>query len=217
MSVRWPVPSLKEENAALEAGYLLVAGVDEAGRGAWAGPVAAAAVVLPLRSAKRLKRLDGIRDSKLLAPNVREVLEAHLVEVALGIGFGLASAAEIDAVGIVPATRLAMGRAIAALPKMPHFLLIDAVKLPKLSIPQKSIVKGDALSLCIASASVVAKVRRDRLMAELDDLYPGYGFARHKGYGTPQHQRTLLELGVSPIHRRSFQPVRDRLYAEIAP
>lgn len=214
MNVRWPVPSLAEEYAALEAGYLLVAGMDEAGRGAWAGPVAAAAVVLPLSSAKQLARLDGVRDSKTLSPRSREAMEARVAEVALGVGLGLASAAEIDAMGIVPATRLAMGRAVAALPAVPSFLLIDAVKLPELNIPQKSIVRGDALSLCIASASVVAKVRRDRLMAELDDLHPGYGFARHKGYGTPQHRRMLLQLGVSPIHRRSFQPVRDRLGLE---
>ena len=214
MATRWPVPTLEEENAVLEAGHLLVAGVDEAGRGAWAGPVAAAAVVLPLSTTNILEHLQGVRDSKRLTPRARETMEARVAAVALGVGFGLASADEIDAMGIVPATRLAMERAIAGLSATPDFLLIDAVQLPDLPIPQKSIIKGDALSLSIAAASIVAKFRRDCLMAELDGLYPGYGFARHKGYGTRQHRRALHELGVCPMHRHSFQPVRERLCVE---
>jgi len=216
MAAHRPIPSLVEESAALEAGYGIVAGMDEAGRGTWAGPVAAAAAILPLNHAEKIARLDGVRDSKALSPRAREVLEARIVEVAPGIGFGLASAEEIDRLGILPATRLAMQRAIWALPLHPEFLLIDAVKLPQVKIFQKSIVKGDALSLSIAAASIVAKVRRDRLMAELDDLYPGYGFARHKGYGTALHWQALQALGPCPIHRRTFAPVRAFLTVERA-
>lgn len=216
MSARRPTPSLSEERAALEAGYCVVAGVDEAGRGTWAGPVAAGAVVLPLHRLDLLAALHGVRDSKMLTSRVREVLEPRIVEAALAVGFGLASSAEIDAIGILPATRLAMRRAIASLPVTVGFLLIDAVRLPQLKISQKSIVKGDALCLSVAAASIVAKVRRDRLMAELDEIYPDYGFAQHKGYGTARHRAALLAQGPCPIHRRTFAPVRDILTTENA-
>ncbi len=208
MTPRRPVPTLSEERALLEAGYRIIAGVDEAGRGTWAGPVAAAAVVLPVQSADRLAALDGVCDSKALPPRTREDLERRIMETALAVGFGLASASEIDAIGILPATRLAMRRAIADLGIAADFLLIDAVSLPHEPIHQKSIVRGDALCFSVAAASIVAKVRRDRLMAELDGLYPGYGFARHKGYGTAQHLAALRALGPCPIHRRTFAPVR---------
>lgn len=216
MSARRPVPSLAEEMAALQSGHTVVAGLDEAGRGTWAGPVAAGAVALSPDSLDRLAALGGVRDSKMLTPRAREELEPRIVQAALAVGFGLASAAEIDAIGILPATRLAMRRALASLSSQAEFLLIDAVRLPQLHIPQKSIVKGDALCLSVAAASIVAKVRRDRLMAELDAMYPGYGFARHKGYGTAQHWAALEAQGPCPIHRRTFAPVRDILTAENA-
>lgn len=201
-------PTFAEEQALLAAGYRIIAGVDEAGRGTWAGPVAAAAVVLPLRSADKLTALEGVCDSKMLRPRRREELERRIVEAAVSVGFGLASAQEIDRLGILPATRLAMRRAISNLGISVDFLLIDAVKLPHENAHQKSIVRGDALCFSVAAASIVAKVRRDRLMAELDDLYPGYGFAQHKGYGTAQHLAALRSLGPCPIHRRTFAPVR---------
>lgn len=208
MTPHHSAPTFAEEQALLAAGYRIIAGVDEAGRGTWAGPVAAAAVVLPLRSADRLAALEGVCDSKMLHPRRREELERRIVEAAVAVGFGLASAQEIDDRGILPATRLAMRRAIANLGISADFLLIDAVKLPHEPIHQKSIVRGDALCFSVAAASIVAKVRRDRLMAELDALYPGYGFARHKGYGTAQHLAALRALGPCPIHRRTFAPVR---------
>lgn len=213
MTPRRPVPTLSEERALLEAGYHLIAGVDEAGRGTWAGPVAAAAVVLPVRSADKLAALDGVCDSKALPPRRREELERRIAETALAVGFGLASASEIDAIGVLPATRLAMRRAIANLGITADFLLTDAVRLSEEIVHQKSIVRGDALCFSVAAASIVAKVRRDRLMAELDGLYPGYGFARHKGYGTAQHLAALLALGPCPIHRCTFAPVRACLDA----
>jgi ribonuclease HII len=178
--------------------------------------VAAAAVVLPLHRLHALAALDGVRDSKTLTPRAREKLEPRIIEAASSVGFGLASAAEIDAIGILPATRLAMSRAIGSLSTRADFLLIDAVRLPKLQICQKSIVHGDALCLSVAAASIVAKVRRDRLMAELDGLFPGYGFAQHKGYGTARHWAALHGLGPCPIHRRTFAPVRDVLTKENA-
>lgn len=204
-------PTFAEERALLAAGYRIIAGVDEAGRGTWAGPVAAAAVVLPLDCANKLASLEGVRDSKTLHARRREELEQQIVELAVAVGFGLASVSEVDRMGILPATRLAMGRAIANLNVPLDFLLIDAVKLPHQKIHQKSIVRGDALCFSVAAASIVAKVRRDRLMAELDGLYPGYGFARHKGYGTAQHLAALRALGPCPIHRRTFAPVRTCL------
>ncbi len=208
MTPHRPAPTLAEEQALLAAGYRIIAGLDEAGRGTWAGPVAAAAVVLPLDSADRLAALEGVCDSKMLHPRRREELEARIAEAAVAVGFGLASASEIDDLGILPATRLAMRRAIANLGIAAEFLLIDAVKLPQEKTYQKSIVRGDALCFSVAAASIVAKVRRDRLMAELDALYPGYGFAQHKGYGTAQHLKALQALGPCPIHRRTFAPVR---------
>ena len=202
--------------AALQSGHCVVVGLDEAGRGTWAGPVAAGAVALSSDSLGRLAALDGVRDSKMLTPRAREELEPRIVNAALAVGFGLASAAEIDAIGILPATRLAMRRAVAALSLQVDFLLIDAVRLPQVHISQKSIVKGDALCLSVAASSIVAKVRRDRLMAELDAMYPGYGFARHKGYGTARHWASLQALGPCPIHRRTFAPIRGYFTAENA-
>jgi ribonuclease HII len=199
------LPTFDEEVRLQARGYRLVAGVDEVGRGALAGPVMAAAVVLP--PGTDFPWLKLVRDSKQLSPRQRERV-FDLVQRA-GISFGLGSVphATIDEVGIVPATRMAMARAVDSLPSRPDFLLIDALSLPEVDLPQKGIIRGDQLSFSIACASIMAKVSRDRLMTELDGVYPGYGLARHKGYGTRQHLQSLCQLGPCAIHRRSFAPV----------
>lgn len=199
-------PTLDEEIALRAMGHRAVAGVDEAGRGPLAGPVVAGAVVLPLDF--RPSWLDGVRDSKLLNPRQREGLFHHIQESGIGWAAGVVSSEDVDALGIAPATREAMLRAIRGLPEPPGFLLIDAVKLPESGIPYKAIVKGDRKCLSIAAASIVAKVTRDRLMTEEDARHPGYGFAAHKGYPTREHLARLRSLGPCPIHRRSFAPVR---------
>ncbi|HHZ20510.1 MAG TPA: ribonuclease HII [Firmicutes bacterium] len=181
-------------------GYRVIAGVDEAGRGPLAGPVVAAAVVLP-----RDIYLPGLNDSKQMRPAARERLYELMLQEKVAFGIGIGTVAEIDALNILGATKLAMQRAVAGLPEQPDFLLIDALTLPELNLPQKGIVHGDALSLSIAAASVFAKVTRDRMMEELDREYPEYGFAKHKGYPTAAHYRALAKYGPSPIHRRSFR------------
>jgi len=203
-------PDLREEMALHRQGYRLVAGLDEAGRGSWAGPVVAGAVVLPLGNDGLEQALDGVRDSKTLSPSKRERLYDVIQAEALAVGVGMVPPDHIDELGIVPATKEAMALAIARLNNEhpPDFLLVDFLRLAQLDYPQKSIVHGDALSLSIAAASIVAKVSRDRFMIELDGQYPAYGFARHKGYGTPQHRAALDRLGPSPIHRFSYAPVR---------
>ena len=199
-------PDMRQERALIRQGHALVAGIDEAGRGAWAGPVVAAAVILTA-GAMRLAALRGVRDSKLLTPTQREALFPTIQELALAVGVGMASHQEIDALGIVPATRLAMRRAVEQLAPAPDALLIDALKLPDVPLPQRVMFHADTLCLSVAAASIVAKVTRDHLMMELDTQYPGYGFARHKGYGTQVHQQALAQLGPSAIHRISFEPV----------
>ncbi|MBC8248600.1 MAG: ribonuclease HII [Anaerolineales bacterium] len=201
-------PDLREEMALYAEGYRHIAGLDEAGRGSWAGPVVAGAVILPIDRPDLFQALDGVRDSKQLTPRQRERLYGIIESAALTVGVGSVPPDKIDELGIVPATRQAMGLAIAQLNPPPDFLLVDYLNLPELSIPQKSITRGDALSLSIAAASIVTKVTRDRLMVELDARYPGYGFARHKGYGTRQHRESLARLGPSPIHRLSYAPMR---------
>lgn len=202
-------PDLREEMALCAAGYRHIAGLDEAGRGSWAGPVVAGAVILPVPElCRRMEGLEGVRDSKQLTPRQREYLYGIIESIALAVGVGSVPPDKIDELGIVPATRQAMGLAIAQLDPPPDFLLIDFLKLPGLSVPQKSITSGDALSLSIAAASIVAKVSRDRLMIRRDAQYLGYGFASHKGYGTRQHRESLARLGPSPIHRLSFAPLR---------
>ena len=217
-------PNLREEMALYAGGYRHIAGLDEAGRGSWAGPVVAGAVILPIirpdlpqepvlseacpEPSRRIEGLEGVRDSKQLTPRQRERQYGIIKSAALAMGVGIVPPEEIDEIGIVPATRQAMGMAIAQLAPPPDFLLVDYLSLPELSTSQKSITRGDALSLSIAAASIVAKVTRDRLMVELGARYPGYGFARHKGYGTPQHRESLARLGPSPIHRLSFAPMR---------
>ena len=209
-------PDLREEMTLYAEGYRHIAGLDEAGLGSWAGPVVAGAVILPIVRPDLsqepvlsiVEGLEGVRDSKQLTPRQRERLYGIIESAALAVGVGIVPPDQIDELGIVPATRQAMGLAIAQLNPPPDFLLVDYLNLPELSIPQKSITRGDALSLSIAAASIVAKVTRDRLMVELDARYPGYGFARHKGYGTPQHRESLVRLGPSPIHRLSYAPMR---------
>ncbi len=203
-----PTPNLEEEHDLLALGYRRIAGVDEAGRGAWAGPVYAAAVVLPLERPDLLRRLADVRDSKQLSPPQREALSGIIREVALAVGAGWAEVEEIDGLGILPATRLAMARAVRQLPGPVDALLIDYVRLPEVPLPQRALPRADACCLSVAAASIIAKVERDRRMVELDREYPGYGFASHKGYGTPQHRRALRQLGPSPLHRRTWGPMR---------
>ena len=190
-------------------GYRYIAGLDEAGRGPLAGPVVAAAVILPRRCG-----LPGLNDSKQVGESERVRLFAEIVRRAAGVGIGAATEMEIDRLNILQATRLAMRRALQALPLQPDFLLLDALTLSGLSIPQRSIIKGDGLSCSIAAASIVAKVTRDRLMVEYHRWYPQYNFAEHKGYGTPEHLRLLRQHGPCPIHRCSFAPVQLLLLDE---
>ncbi len=203
------LPDLHEEKALLAAGHIRIAGVDEAGRGAWAGPVCAAAVVLPLDRPDLADLLTSVRDSKQLSPARREALLPLILEVAEGVGVGWATPTEVDEVGVVAATRWAMTRAVARLNGRVDALLVDYVRLPDLNLPQRALPKADARCLSVAAASIVAKVTRDRLMVALDGDFPGYGFARHKGYGTRQHREALARLGPSPIHRLSWRPVRE--------
>jgi len=200
-------PDLGYEQALWAAGVERVAGVDEAGRGAWAGPVAAGAVILPAHF-NPPERLAGVRDSKQMSPRQRALWAVQIRAVALAWGVGMASAEEIDALGIVPATRLAMQRALAQLLPPAQHVLLDALRLPQVALPQQALIKGDARVLSIAAASVLAKTARDALMVELAQQYPGYGLERHKGYGTAAHQAALLALGACAIHRQTFAPLR---------
>jgi len=198
-----PEPDLSFEQILWQAGIIGVAGIDEAGRGALAGPVTASAVILPQKEGfSRL--LKGVRDSKQMTPHAREVARDQILHYAESWGVGFATSDEIDQVGIVPATRLAARRALDSLSLPPAHLLLDYLFLPEVTIPQTALIKGDCRSLSIAAASVLAKTSRDALMRELDITYPGYGFAAHKGYGTRVHREALQRLGPSPVHRLSF-------------
>lgn len=178
---------------------LLVAGLDEAGRGAWAGPIVVGAVVLPPGAYP-------FKDSKRLSPKARERLAERVKEVALAYALGVVEAAEVDRLGVLKATLLAAERALLSLSLAPEALVTDYLPLPT-PLPLLAPPKADEQSPTVAAASILAKVHRDRIMAELDRLYPGYGFARHKGYGTPEHQEALLALGPSPVHRKRYGPV----------
>ncbi len=204
-------PHLAYEQALWALGYDALAGIDEAGRGAWAGPVVAAAVVLPAHLRDIPSPLKSVRDSKLLSPRQRERCAPIICAQALAWGVGLVSAAEIDADGIVPCTRRAMQLALRQLARSPQYLLIDALRLDDLALPQQAIIRGDRVCLSIAAASILAKVARDRLMRAMDASWPGYAFARHKGYGTVEHRGALQALGPSPEHRRSYAPIRALL------
>ncbi|MBU0511148.1 MAG: ribonuclease HII [Chloroflexi bacterium] len=202
-----PAPNLDFENLLWEAGIQRIAGIDEAGRGALAGPVAASAVILFPR-VNTLRDLRGVRDSKEMTPAQRESWASRIPEIALACGVGFATPVEIDALGIVPATRLAASRALQSLAVQPSHLLLDYLFLPDNPLPQTVLIKGDARSLSIASASILAKTARDALMRTLDGQCPGYGFAAHKGYGTAAHRQAITRLGPSPVHRMSFAPMR---------
>ena len=180
-------------------GYRLIGGIDEVGRGPLAGPVVTAAVILPEDCA-----IAGINDSKKLTAGKREELSAQIKEKAVAYSFGSASPVEIDEINILQATYRAMRRAIEGLKIKPDFLLADAVTIPGIEIPQKGIVHGDAKSITIGAASIIAKVERDAMMSEYERVFGGYGFERNKGYGSAEHISALKELGPCPIHRRSF-------------
>jgi ribonuclease HII len=210
-----PRPSLRLERRFLSQGLRLIAGIDEAGRGAWAGPVVAAAIILPLDRPDLTSALNGVNDSKQLPARERERLSEIISRVAVSIGVGGAGPGEVDRDGLIAATRAAMQRAVAMLQPQPEALLIDAVNLQSLiSIPQRFLNYGDSISLSIAAASIVAKVSRDRAMTVLDSRYPGYGFAQHKGYGTAVHRAALEQIGVSEVHRASYAPVKALLQTE---
>lgn len=194
------------ESAALVCGHGPVAGIDEAGRGPWAGPVVAAAVVLNLHRIPR-----GIDDSKALDASEREELFEALKASGAAIGVGIADVTRIDRTNILAATLWAMQRAVANLPVVPTLALVDGNRPPRLACETKTVVGGDAKSLSIAAASIIAKVTRDQIMVDLGERLPGYGFERHKGYGTVEHRAAIAKLGVCEHHRRSFAPIRAAL------
>jgi len=200
-------PDLSYEQALWKQGLVFIGGIDEAGRGAWAGPVAAAVVILPPEVGVTAV-LSGVRDSKQMSPARRAFWADKIKIAARAWGVGMASHQEIDALGIIPATRLAAQRALAQLDAAPEYLLLDYLHLPEVNLPQMALVKGDARVLSIACASVLAKTSRDALMVEQGGIYPGYGFARHKGYGVAAHRTALALLGPCAIHRLSFKPVQ---------
>lgn len=194
----------KWEKSYYHRGYQAVAGIDEAGRGPLAGPVVAAAVILPLDF-----DVTGMNDSKKLSESERKDLRKRIEQKATGIGIGMVDAAYIDQHNILQATLQAMRLAVKAIQPQVDYLLIDALTIPKVSLPQQRIIKGDQLSHSIAAASIIAKTTRDEWMAQADEKYPEYGFAKHKGYGTTDHLETIKKWGPSPIHRRSFAPLRE--------
>ena len=199
-------PDWSAERQLWKQGYAQVAGIDEVGRGPLAGPVMAAAVVFAPRF--RVRNLPGLNDSKKLSPLARERLSPRIQRFAQSVGIGSACHDEIDALGIVEATKTAMTRAVHQLENQVDHLLVDALTLSCDGLPCRAIIHGDALCSSIAAASIVAKVARDHFMQEMEVIYPGYGFAQHKGYPTEAHMAALEQLGPTPIHRRSFAPVR---------
>lgn len=200
-------PSFSEEKALRKQGYRLIAGIDEAGRGALMGPVMAGAVIMPEKVRGSWK--DKVRDSKQLTPEAREYLYDYICEASVTYGVGACTNDEIDNMGIAKATRVAMVKAVKQLEPQPQFLLIDFLRLKESYYPQKGIVRGDSLCFSIACASIIAKVTRDRLVTEMDNKYPGYNFAGHKGYGTEEHLACLRDKGPCALHRRSFSPVSE--------
>jgi ribonuclease HII len=203
-----PWPDIRFELELWQTGKLIVAGVDEAGRGAWAGPVTAGAVILPSTQPDIQKVLYGVRDSKLMTARQRDYWSDLIREIAIACSSGWASCEEIDSQGILPATRLAMKRAIEGLGQPVDHLLIDAVKLSVVEVPQTSLVKGDMRVMSIAAASIIAKTERDHHMKLLEEKNPGYGFQFHKGYGTQKHRDALERMGISDQHRKSYAPVK---------
>lgn len=212
------VPSLEFERAFWRDGYARVAGLDEAGRGALAGPVVAAVVILPPLDEdaasdwtrhRVFQTIARANDSKQLSERARERLLEPICALATAYGTGSASRQEIDTLNILRASHLAMHRALEALPVPPDALLLDALVLQDIQIPQQGIIHGDAIALSIAAASILAKVTRDRLMRELDTQFPHYHFSRNKGYGTAEHLRALRRFGASQVHRRTFAPIAN--------
>jgi len=200
------IPNLKIEKALQREGFLAIAGVDEAGRGAWAGPVVAAAVVLPF-----LNRYYGINDSKLLSPLQREVVLQKIYQLAVDVSIGVAETSEIDEMGVGRATYLAMRRAVANLSVQPQYVLVDGFKVGFAEVPSQGIVDGDRKSVSIAAASIVAKVARDRMMQEIHTTVPQYNFHINKGYGTAIHQLKIKEHGICEWHRRSYRPIKESI------
>lgn len=201
-----PPDTLIFEKTAYNNGFARVAGIDEAGRGPLAGPVMAAAVILPAGLS-----IIGVDDSKKLSSDKRERLFDIIMKQALSVGIGIITPTEIDRINILQATRRAMLAAVQQLSTQPDYLLIDGISTIDSEIPQKTIKKGDSLSLSIAAASIIAKVTRDRFMIEMDAKYPGYGFAGHKGYGSAAHMEAIKVLGPTPIHRMTFGGVREHV------
>jgi ribonuclease HII len=208
-------PNQDEENKLKAQGYEFVAGIDEVGRGALAGPVIAGAVILPHKA--NLPWFGLVRDSKELNSGRRESLFDLINNEAIAVGIGIVPSQVIDSVNILKATRIAMMQAVEKLSQQPNFLLIDRIGLSQCPIPQRGITRGDKVCLSIACASIIAKVTRDHIMEEFDKTYPGYGFARHKGYGTGSHLSCLQKLGPSPIHRLYFAPVRNIVASQNPP
>lgn len=196
-------PGLALETALWQKKMEKIGGMDEAGRGAWAGPVLAALVILP-NDESIAASLAGVRDSKQMTPLQRAHAAPKIKQAARAWSLGQASAEEIDSLGILPATRLAFLRAVEACPLRPEYFLLDYLPWPNCPLAGERLVRGESQSLSIAAASVLAKTSRDEIMIQLEERYPGYGFARHKGYGTPQHRQALERLGELPIHRHSF-------------
>ncbi len=192
------------ELACQQSGYKQIAGIDEAGRGALAGPVIAAAVILPTH-----RRIEGLRDSKQLSPKQRAHLFDEIRDVAVSMGVGSVDHQAIDRLNILEAALLAMRKAVEKLTPSPDYILVDGLHLPEVGIVGEAIPKGDSKSYSIAAASIIAKVTRDRLMIELDPIYPNYGFSRHKGYPTSQHRQAIAQFGASEIHRRTFKLLPD--------
>jgi ribonuclease HII len=199
---------LDKEIALLAQGYRFVAGLDEAGRGAWAGPVVAAAVILPLDRMETANTLIGVNDSKKLTAAQRVQFFELIQQTAVATAVGIAPAEMVDECNAVGATRYAMQQALAGLKPIPDYLLIDHLKLPLINIPQTAFAKADCISLTVAAASIIAKVTRDRLMLAYSAQYPGYAFERHKGYGTKAHRAALAQLGPCPLHRLSYEPLQ---------
>lgn len=199
------------EELALRQGYTTVAGIDEAGRGALAGPVVAAAVVFP-----RGTKLGGIDDSKKLTPERRDELFDLIMENSLAVGIGSGDNLLIDSINILQATLSAMKEAVLAIKQRPDYLLIDGISKIPLEIHQRTIKKGDSASISIAAASIIAKVTRDRLMMDFDRTYPGYGFAEHKGYGCAAHMAAIARIGPCAIHRKTFRGVKEHVKGENA-
>jgi ribonuclease HII len=197
------LPDLSFEGVLWQHDVEFVAGVDEAGRGALAGPVAAAVVILP-NLPDLHEKLIGVRDSKQMTPKARQYWADQIRLIAVSFGVGFSSNLEIDQLGILPATKIAIQRGLEKLSSTPQHLLIDFINCSELEIPQTSLVKGDARSLSIAAASILAKTERDDLLLQLDQQYPGYGLAQNKGYGTQAHRNAIALVGKSDIHRKSF-------------